>query len=133
MADFSVTGFIRQVKYLENACIVFVDEFKKGYMRPDGISVCDKYLSWSCVFKGYFKNFINNHFSNGMLVQIKGEICPYAINHGEMIDGYSVIGQTINIASYPRGSVKNEAKMIKESQVHSSVDPNLEDYMSPDF
>ena len=68
-----------------------------------------------------------------MLVQVKGEIMPYAIEKEKIIDGYSVIGQTINISSYPRASVKQEAKMIKESQMHDTATPNLDEYNKPDF
>ena len=58
---------------------------------------------------------------------------PYAIEKEKIIDGYSVIGQTINISSYPRASVKQEAKMIKESQMHDTATPNLDEYNKPDF
>lgn len=133
MADFTVTGFINTVKYLPNAALVFIDEFKRGYKKTNGETVEDKYLSWKCVFKPYFKKFINEHFSNGMLVQVKGEILPYAIQHQNIVDGYSVLGQTINLASFPRASVKQENKMIKESQMHDTATPNLEDYNKPDF
>ena len=37
------------------------------YKKPNGETVDDKYLSWKCVFKPYFKKYINEHFSNGML------------------------------------------------------------------
>jgi hypothetical protein len=133
MADFTVTGFINTVKYLPNAALVFIDEFKRGYKKTNGETVEDKYLSWKCVFKPYFKKFINEHFSNGMLVQVKGEILPYAIQNQNIVDGYSVLGQTINLASFPRASVKQENKMIKESQMHDTATPNLEDYNKPDF
>ena len=133
MADFTVTGFINTVKYLPDAALVFIDEFKRGYKKSNGETVDDKYLSWKCVFKPYFKKYINEHFSNGMLVQVKGEILPYAIQNQNIVEGYSVLGQTINLASFPRASVKQENKMIKESQMHDSATPNLEDYNKPDF
>ena len=133
MADFTVTGFINTIKYLQESCLVFVDEFKRGYKKPNGEIVEDKYLSWKCIFKPYFKKYVNEHFSNGMLVQVKGEIMPYAIENGKLIDGYSVIGQALNIASYPRGSVKAEAKMVKESQLHSTETPDIDAYNQPDF
>ena len=50
MADFTVTGFINTVKYLPDAALVFIDEFKRGYKKPNGETVEDKYLSWKCVF-----------------------------------------------------------------------------------
>jgi hypothetical protein len=133
MADFTVTGFINTVKYLPGAALVFIDEFKRGYKKSNGETVDDKYLSWKCIFKPYFKKYINEHFSNGMLVQVKGEILPYAIQNQNIVDGYSVLGQTINLASFPRASVKQENKMIKESQMHDTATPNLDEYNKPDF
>lgn len=133
MADFTVVGFINTVKYLPDAVLVFVDEFKKGYKKPNGEVMDDKYLSWKCVFKAYFKKFINEHFSNGMLVQVKGDILPYAIQNQKITDGYSVIGQTINIASYPRSFARQETKMQKESQINDGEIPDIDNYNKPDF
>lgn len=133
MADFTVIGYINNIKYLQDSCLVFLDEFRKGFRKKDGTIVDDKYLSWKCIFKPYFKKYINEQFNQGMLVQVKGEIMPYAIEKEHLVDGYSVIGQTINVASYPRASVKQEAKMIKDSQMHASETPDLEGFNSPDF
>ena len=133
MADFTVIGYINNIKYLQDSCLVFLDEFRKGFRKKDGTIVDDKYLSWKCIFKTYFKKYINEQFNKGMLVQVKGEIMPYAIEKEHLVDGYSVIGQTINLASYPRASVKQEAKMIKDSQMHASEMPDLEGFNAPDF
>lgn len=133
MADFTVIGYINNIKYLQDSCLVFLDEFRKGFRKKDGTIVDDKYLSWKCIFKPYFKKYINEQFNQGMLVQVKGEIMPYAIEKEHLVDGYSVIGQTINLASYPRASVKQEAKMIKDSQMHASETPDLEGFNAPDF
>lgn len=133
MADFTVIGYINNIKYLQDSCLVFLDEFRKGFRKKDGTIVDDKYLSWKCIFKPYFKKYINEQFNQGMLVQVKGEIMPYAIEKEHLVDGYSVIGQTINVASYPRASVKQEAKMIKDSQMHASGTPDLEGFNAPDF
>ena len=133
MADFTVIGYINNIKYLQDSCLVFLDEFRKGFRKKDGTIVDDKYLSWKCIFKPYFKKYINEQFNKGMLVQVKGEIMPYAIEKEHLVDGYSVIGQTINVASYPRASIKQEAKMIKDSQMHASETPDLEGFNAPDF
>ena len=133
MADFTVIGYINNIKYLQDSCLVFLDEFRKGFRKKDGTIVDDKYLSWKCIFKPYFKKYINEQFNKGMLVQVKGEIMPYAIEKEHLVDGYSVLGQTINLASYPRASVKQEAKMIKDSQMHASETPDLEGFNAPDF
>ena len=133
MADFTVIGYINNIKYLQDSCLVFIDEFRKGFRKKDGTIVDDKYLSWKCIFKTYFKKYINEQFNQGMLVQVKGEIMPYAIEKEHLVDGYSVIGQTINVARYKRASVKQEAKMIKDSQMHASETPDLEGFNAPDF
>lgn len=113
--------------------MVFVSEFKKGYKKPDGAIVDDKYLSWKCIFKQGLVKYINEHFNNGMLVEIKGEIMPYAIEKETIVQGYSVIGQCMNLASYPRSTVKMEQNLVKESLLHGSEIPNIDEYKKPDF
>lgn len=133
MASFQTTGFISSIKYQQGFCLVFVDEFKKGYMRKDGTRVEDRYMSWKCIFKQGLIKFINDHFSRGMLVEVKGEIAPYAIENDRIVDGYSVIGQTINLASFPRASAKQEIAMMAESAMHSAGTPDVDEYNRPDF
>lgn len=133
MAAFSVIGTIENVKYLSDSCILYVTEYKKGYKKSDGTIVDDKYFQWRVIFKKYFSKYISSHFGTGMLVEVKAEIYPYAIENGNVTEGFSVIGQTCNLFCYPRRAIKMEQKIIKESQ--SGVDdvPNLEDYQSADF
>lgn len=135
MASFSVIGFIESIKYLPNkgGCLVFVTEFKKGYRKSDGEVVDDKYLSWKCIYKQGLVKYINNHFNRGMLVEIKGEVLPYSIEHEKIVDGYSVIGQTLNMYSFPRSSARSEEKMIKESQNTFDEKPDLEGFNKDDF
>lgn len=135
MASFSVIGFIESIKYLPNngGCLVFVTEFKKGYRKSDGEIVDDKYLSWKCIYKQGLVKYINNHFNRGMLVEIKGEVLPYSIEHDKIVDGYSVIGQTLNMCSFPRSQMRSEEKMIKESQNTFDEKPDLEGYNKDDF
>ena len=135
MAAINIIGFVDTIKYLPNqgGCLVFVSEFKKGYRKSNGDIVDDKYLSWKVIFKQGLVNYITNHFNNGMLVEIKGDAMPYAIDKETIVQGYSVIGQTMNLFSFPRSSVKQEIKMIKESQLHASEIPDLEAHNEPDF
>ncbi len=133
MAQFTVIGFISSVRYLPDSCVVYVSEYKRGYKKNNGEVVDDKYLSWKVIYKSYFKKFVSSHFSDGMLVEIKGELLPYAIDHDKMVDGYSVIGQTINIASFPKSTLKHEIKLIKDSRFDDDTSPNIEDYNTPDF
>ena len=135
MASFSVIGFIDTIKYLPNqgGCFVFVSEFKKGYKKSNGEVVDDKYLSWKVIFKHGLVKYINNHFNNGMLVEIKGEVLPYAIDKETIVQGYSVIGQTINLFSFPRSGVRQEQRMLKDSLDYDGDKPDLDEYNRPDF
>lgn len=133
MASWQCVGFVDAVKVLPDACILFLSEYKRGYKKSDGTVVDDKYHSWKVIFKGYFIKYITTHFNKGMLVEVKGDIVPYVIEHGEVKEGYSVIGQTCNLFSYPRYSIKQENRMIKESMANSSEQPDLESFNRPDF
>ena len=133
MAAFQVVGFIDALKVLNDSCILFLSEYKKGYKKSDGTIVDDRYHSWKIIYKGYFIKYLTTHFSKGMLVEVKGDIVPYAIEHGEVTEGYSVLGETCNMFSYPRYSIKQERKMIKESQTNSDEKPDLDGYNQPDF
>ena len=133
MASWESISFINTIKYLQDAVIVYLDEFHAGYKKSDGTRVEDKYLSFKTVWKPYFKKYIADHFSDGMLVHVKGDMLPYEMRQGQYIDGYTIIGEHITRASFPRFDVKKEQRMMKESQEHSSGTPNLEDYNTPDF
>lgn len=133
MADIQVTGFVNSIKYLQDAVLVFVDEYKKGYRKQNGEVTEDKYYSWRVIFKNGLRSYISKYFNHGMLVTIKGEALPFAIEKGKNVDGYSFIGQCINIASFPRATVKAERKMIKESQEYATERPNIEEYNKDDF
>lgn len=133
MASWQCVGFVDAVKILPDACIMFLSEYKKGYKRSDGTVVEDKYHSWKVIFKGYFIKYLTTHFGKGMLVEVKGDIVPYSIEHGQITEGYSIMGQTCNMFSYPRYSVKQEQRMIKESMDNTDEHPDLESYNQPDF
>lgn len=135
MANISIIGIIENIKYLPNngGCFVFLSEYRKGYKKASGEVVDDKYLSWKVIFKQGLVKYINGHFNNGMVVEVKGEVLPYAIDHEQIVDGYSVIGQTLNMFSIPRPFLRQEQKMQKDSQLHSSGTPDLKGYNEPDF
>ena len=133
MASWQCIGFVDAIKVLPDSCILFLSEYKKGYKKADGTIVDDKYHSWKVIFKGYFIKYLTTHFGKGMLVEVKGDIVPYSIEHGQITEGYSIIGQTCNIYSYPRYAVKQENKMIKESMDGTYEQPNLESFNQPDF
>jgi hypothetical protein len=59
---------------------------------------------------------------------------PYAKDHeGNVVDGYSIIGQTIDLAPYPSNNIRTERKRIKESIAASDEKPDLDAYNQPDF
>lgn len=134
MASFQVTGIITNITYREGFCIVHVSEFKKGYKQKNGVVVEDKYVVWSCLFKQGLVKYVNDHFNKGMVVEIKGEIMPYMVEHGECVTGYTVSAQTMNMASFPSNRRRTEAKMQKDSQKGmSDAVPDVDGYMESDF
>jgi len=135
MASFLLVGVIDGIKYLPNGggCMVFMSEFRRGYKKSDGVVVEDKYLSWRILFKQGLVNYINNHFNRGMVVEVKGDVLPYSVVHGDVVDGYTVLGQTMNMYSIPRLSGRMESRMVKQSELHPSGVPDLEGYMESDF
>lgn len=135
MGNITLIGVIDSVKYLPNSGggFVFLSEYKHGYKKSNGEVVDDKYLSWKCVFKDGLSKYINQHFSKGMVVEIKGEAFPYAIEHDRIVEGYSVILQTINMFSVPRTMLRMEQRMQKDSQLHASEKPDLEGFCEDDF
>jgi len=133
MASFESIGFIANITYKQNFVILSVDEYHNGYKKSDGTSVDDKYVTYKVLFKEYFKKYISTHFSEGMLVKVKGEVLPYAIEHGKPVDGITLIGETCNLFSYPRSGARQEKKMMKESQIHGNGVPDLDAYNEPDF
>ena len=58
MASWESISFINTIKYLQDAVIVYLDEFHAGYKKSDGTRVEDKYLSFKTVWKPYFKKYI---------------------------------------------------------------------------
>lgn len=133
MNRFILQGFISSIKYQQNNVFVFVDDFKAGHKKSNGETVDDKYRSWKIIFPDGMKSFINKYFGNGMLVDIVAEMLPYEINHEKIVDGYSCLGLSIQKASYPRATVKQEQRMVKDSQLHASGTPDLEEFNRPDF
>lgn len=135
MANITLIGIIDNIKYLPNngGCFIFLSEFRRGYRKSDGERVDDKYLSWKCIFKQGLVKYINQHFGNGMVVEVKGEVLPYAIEREQIVDGYSVIGQTVNMFSIPRPYHRQEVRIIKETLEGADSEPNLKEYNEPDF
>lgn len=134
MADIVFLGHIEGIRYNDTSIIIVATERKKGYKKKDGTIIDDELLSFRFIFKSSFRKYISEHFSSGMLVKIKGVLLPYAKDHqGNIIDGYSIIGQTIDLAPYPSNNIRIEKKRIKESQSASDEIPDLDAFNQPDF
>ena len=134
MADFTVLGHIEGIRYLDKTVVVIISERSLAYKRKDGTKPDDIFLTWRVYFKQYFKKFIAEHFSSGMLVKIKGRVLPYAKDlQGEDCNGYTVLGETINLSAYPSNNLKREKKLVKDSILHDFGAPDVEKYNEPDF
>jgi len=117
---------------LEKSVIVVISEPKNGYKKSDGTIVEPRILTWKCVFNNNSKGVITKFFNRGSYVVVKGDIVPYAMDKGEVVDGYSVLGQSINYGALPR-NLRTETRAIKDSQTHSQGMPDVRTYRQPDF
>ena len=132
--DFILYGIIEGVHHTDNAVIVTATERVQGYKKNDGTRVNDKLLTFRVIFKTYFKKYIAEHFSANMYVRITGTMLPYALDrNGNTIEGFSLLGETINLATFQSSSVRRERRMIKESQERMEGTPDLDTYNQPDF
>lgn len=134
MADIIIRGFLDKIHYLQNqGGIMYVSEFKKGYKKSSGEYIEDRYISWRVLFKQGQSSYLNKHFGTGMLIKVKGEVLPFAIKQQNIVEGYTITMDSCVIDSYPRYNAKQEIKMIKESQLNSDEQPDLDSYNQPDF
>lgn len=133
--DVLFTGHIEGLRYTDNSVIVTASERRSGYKTREGIVVKDEILTYRFLFKSYFRKYIAEHFADGMYVKIKGFMLPYVRDSdGNTTDGFSIIGQTIDMAAYPTRSAVAEKRMIKESQRKLSDEkPDLASFNQPDF
>lgn len=84
-----LSGVIRNIKYLQDSVIVYVDDMERGYQRTNGTHVDNIYYTWKVVFANNFRNFITKFFNDGMNVDIDARMRPYAMSQDKMVDGYS--------------------------------------------
>lgn len=132
--DVNFLGHIEGVRYTDTSVIVTASERRSGYKKADGTIVPDELLTFKFIYKPYFKKYISEHFSTGMLVKIKGNMLPYAKDRqGNIIEGYSIIGETINRATYQTNSLRAEKRLVKESLDSTNDTPDLAAFNEPDF
>ena len=134
MAVFTLNGHIEGIKYTESSVFVFVSEVCNGYRDGSGRIVDNEVLVWRVLFPNGMRSYISKYFAKGMLVNIYGTPRPYAKDHdGNMVDGYTILGKNIDRAAYQRTSTRIEKKMIRDSQLSSDEQPDLDAYNKPDF
>lgn len=103
--DCVLLGHIVGVRYNERSVEVSVGECRRFYGVGGGVAGNgeDVMLVWRCVFKPYFKTYVSRNFRVGHLVNVKGEVLPYALDgDGRSVAGYTLLGQSLNLACYPR-------------------------------
>ena len=135
MASILIIGVISSIQYLPNqgGCVMLLSEFRRGYKRKDGVRVEDKIDQWKVIFRPSLTKFVSDHFSNGMTVEVKGDARPFAIEHDKAIEGYSILGQTVNMFSYPKPAERLERRAIQESQQTSFGKPDISAMKEEDF
>lgn len=134
MASFTLCGHIEAIRYTDNSVIVTVSEVRNGYKDGSGRIVDNEILMWKVIFPKGMQSYISKFFSRGILVDIYGIPKPYAKNkEGDIIEGYTILGKNIDRAAYQRTSTKMERKLIKDSQMASDEQPDLDAYNKPDF
>lgn len=132
--DINFLGHIEGIRYIETSVIVTASERRQGYKKKDGTFVNDETLSYIFIFKPYFKSYIASHFSKGMLVKIKGIMLPYAKDsQGNTIEGYTLLGQTIDMATYQTNNMRVERKIMMSGKNGGEDAPDLERYKESDF
>ena len=134
MASFTLHGHVESVRYTENSVIVTISEVRIGYRDGSGRIVDNEILMWKVLFPKGMQSYISKFFSKGILVDVYGIPKPYAKDKdGNLVDGYTILGKSIDRAAYQRTSTKLEKRLIKDSQLASGEKPDLESYNRPDF
>lgn len=134
MASFTLHGHVESVRYTENSVIVTISEVRIGYRDGNGRIVDNEILMWKVLFPKGMQSYISKFFSKGILVDVYGIPKPYAKDKdGNLVDGYTILGKSIDRAAYQRTSTKLEKRLIKDSQLASGEKPDLESYNQPDF
>lgn len=132
--DIQFTGHIDGIRFTEHAVIVTASEKRLGYKDKSGNKHDDEIITFRFAFKTFFRKYISEHFSSGTLVKIKGWMLPYKKDKsGERTEGYTIVGQTIDLAPYPSNAMRLEKKIIRESQRQSTEQPDFDGFNEEDF
>ena len=134
MADISLLGHIEGIRYVESGVIMRISERRAGYRRKDGSRVKDEVLFFRVMFKSFLRNYIQTYFDVGSLVKVKGTVWPYyKTADGEIHEGITILGQTLDIASYPSRDAVRDKRVLKESSGVDMGEPDLDGFSSDVF
>lgn len=134
MVDVLIFGFVESIRCNDNFVVVKVSVRRAGYKKKDGTVVGEEILVYRIMFASYMRRYISEHFDAGILVKIKGTMLPYAKDgKGDIVDGYTILGQTMERGTYPLQSSRISKKVLKDSVGHEVGNPDLDGFLSDDF
>ena len=134
MADITLYGHIEGIRYNTKSVLVVLSEDRCGFVRRNGERVSEELLTFRVVFNANSRSYISSYFSVGNLVKVRGSLLPYVKRKdGTFGEGYTILGQLLELAAYPKRSVGMERRMLKESVAHPCGEPNVDSFMDDDF
>ena len=134
MVDVLMLGFVEGIRCNDNFVVVKLSVRRAGFRKKDGTNVSEEILIYRVIFASYMRKYISSHFDSGVYVKIKGTMLPYAKDgKGGIVDGYTILGQTMERASFPLQSSRISRKVLKESEGHEVGEPDLDGFLSEDF
>ena len=134
MADITLFGHIEGIQYKEKSVIVVVSEYRCGFRKRSGERVAEELLSFRVVFLASSRNYISSYFSAGNLVKVRGTLLPYVKkSDGTLGEGYTILGQLMELAAYPKRSAGLEKRLLKASSESPCGVPDVDGFLDDDF
>lgn len=134
MADVTLYGHIEGIRYKEKSVVVTISEYRCGFVRRDGERVPEELLSFPVVFLAHSRKYISTYFHAGCLVKVRGTLLPYVKKRdGTMGEGFTILGQLLELAAYPKRGVGLERKLLRAGVEHPCGEPDVEGFMDSDF
>lgn len=134
MVDVLMFGFVESIRCNDNFVVMKVSVRRNGYKKKDGTVVGSEVYVYRVLFMSYMRKYISEHFASGVLVKIKGTLLPFSRNGaGEVVDGYTIFGQTCERGSYPSWTARLGQKMVKESMDSDVGVPDVDSFLADDF
>ena len=134
MADVTLYGHIEGIRYKEKSIFVTVSEYRCGFVRRDGERVPEELLTFVVVFLASSRKYISSYFKVGSLVKVRGSLLPYVRKRdGTLVEGCTISGQLIELATYPKRSALVEKSAVRDSEEHPCGVPSVDSYLEDDF